>query len=73
MGKSRVEDPAKHQRQKQAVANNRQPASVLSEKPSDCCPIPQNIPQSPEKTGNTRESTYVPFSGIPSHSIIILY
>lgn len=56
-----VKDQSEDQHQEQAVAYYGQSASVFPKKPGDLCPIPQNNPQSPEKTGNTRDCTYRPF------------
>lgn len=69
MGKPGIKDRAKHERQKQAVAEYRQLASVLAEKPRDCCPIPQDIPQLPGKPDNTRDCTSMPFSGTRSRLV----
>jgi hypothetical protein len=63
--KARVQNRCEQRCKKNTVANGWQPATVFPKKPGDCCPIPQNIPQSPMKTGNTRECTYVPFLGMP--------
>ena len=54
MGVAGIEHRAKKKGQEQPIGDRGQPATVLAEKPGDFCPIPQDYPQSPEKTGRYR-------------------
>ena len=62
MGGAGEEREAQEKRQRNGVGDSGQVSAVLTEKPSDFCPIPHEIPQCPKKTGQHRKKcTSVPF------------